>query len=62
MAGARLPLAGLGLPRRRRLVAGLLRDFLRAFGEEGTAPRRLLERRRAPRPSDRPARRARRAR
>jgi nanoRNase/pAp phosphatase (c-di-AMP/oligoRNAs hydrolase) len=42
MAGARLPLRGLGPAARRRLVRSVFRDFLREFGERASRGRKLV--------------------
>ena len=42
MAGARLPVRGLGPAARRKLLDRVFRSFLREFDAEGTRPRRLV--------------------
>jgi nanoRNase/pAp phosphatase (c-di-AMP/oligoRNAs hydrolase) len=42
MAGARLPVKGMPLAARRRMLQDIFRSFLREFGEPGSRPRRLV--------------------
>jgi nanoRNase/pAp phosphatase (c-di-AMP/oligoRNAs hydrolase) len=42
MAGARLPVKGMPLAARRRMLQAIFRSFLREFGEPGSRPRRLV--------------------
>jgi nanoRNase/pAp phosphatase (c-di-AMP/oligoRNAs hydrolase) len=42
MAGARLPVKGMPLGARRRMLQAIFRSFLREFGEPGSRPRRLV--------------------